>query len=385
MAFSDAENASGKNVEESNLHNSPGEKILDIQSLAGLEDEDRGAQDRKMLRIIRSGITTDEELAYIAENYFAMEGDDRTRLIYRLKPEYAPEVIDFLKVAAIDTDVEPALAVAGFARRIELEAVAAVLALLLKHHDKSVRQAARQVVFELRDAGLAIDLDGDDKNKEETLWWEEDMPLHKIAFWTREGEAKVGGVMTRKRSDGNLALFGVLVDPSGKGIRDAIYTPSISEAEFEEHFLAPGRDDIMCWEGTPRDLEEIVRFGYELGGAIPLAFYQGKFLMGKAAYEFDDLDLYVCQKCSQPLEKETMDRLINHASIETLGSADFVCRECYERHYAPKMDDCYSDAQWDEEFDGHMQCFNCPWMEECMGHQDELIGGDDDDDYLCAG
>ncbi len=331
------------------------------------------AVDKDFLAAIRRGINSDEELEFIAIRYYALSAEERANLISSLAGGNPVNIISFLRLAAIDPELDPCLAVARIAEGLGTEECAPVFALLLNHENADVRKAARKAVFHLREEGLAIDLESDRPSEAaEPYWWADELPVHSIIFWAKEGQGKVGCVIARIRPDGALAVFGVLVDPIVKGIRDAFYAPEIDIARFEKTFRKPV-DNVLNWEGTFIDLDEIIRFGHEIstrnGGQIPLAFYQGKFLMGETAEEFDELDLYTCQKCGSPLDPQTENNLKNTWDVEYLPTSEFLCSKCYDDEIHPSP--CRRITGVD--YDNKAMCSTCPLRDECENIRYDLV------------
>jgi hypothetical protein len=320
-----------------------------------------------ILSLARSGIDTDEKLQYVATTYYRMSGAQRTQVLARFSGKESIEILNFLKLAAIDPEVAPCLQAARIAKGIADEKIAPVFALLLTHPDKSVRMAARRGIFELRSKGLALRLEAEEHAKDSEAWWKSALPLHKVVFWTKGGDGKIGVIIARKRPDGDLAAFGVLVDPVSDGIRDAMYAPAISEKRFEESLATSPDDSIHTWTGSEKELIEVVRFGYEIsasrGGSIPLAFNQGKFLLGDAAVIFEDFDVYKCRSCGADLEFGAEDNLRNSWHIEKLPDSEFLCNGCRAIAYpdAPAADAKLMLLPCSRK----SGCRNCPRLAEC--------------------
>ena len=137
-----------------------------------------------LLPAVRCGISCDEDLAYITASYYALPLEGRLALLSSLADEPGPELLDFLAIAALDEKVAPCLEIASVLSDIVSEKAARVLRILLSHADKSVRQAAREVLFALRGKGLALALNNEEPRPESDLpWWTAKCPIHKVVLW----------------------------------------------------------------------------------------------------------------------------------------------------------------------------------------------------------
>ena len=234
---------------------------------------------------------------------------------------------DESNAAAVVSAVVAALPQAGLPLLIELQSAAG----------KDLQKQIKRMLFDLRESGVAVPEEkpaapAPTPAAERQAETETDMPVYKslMSDVTEPGLALVA--IARRRPDGRLKVFTVLVDLWKRGIGQTAFRNDISKSSFDRFLQSQGAGRMRLKDASVADCRRLVargvRVAREFGTPLPFDFGSGRALLGDLDPDIAALkDLFLCSKCGQPLDAETIDRIRINAPYENMR-VETRCAEC---------------------------------------------------------
>ena len=245
---------------------------------------------------------TEEAAAHAA----AMESADRYLAMHDAAARFKEKALDFLDILARQSP-ENAAAAADAIGAVPLAAGASLLADLLTSADRSLQKLIKRVLFEMRKAGVEIPRDKTTEiggaPAEKT---DEELPLYRALMSEPSPAGIVLIVVARRRPNGRLKVFSVVVSLWKRGIDRAALRVDMSRSSFERFVTSQSSDRMKLRQTSLDECRHMIARGLrvtkELGTPVPFDFGLGKPLLGGLDGDVEKVgNPFRCSRCGAEL------------------------------------------------------------------------------------
>jgi hypothetical protein len=203
---------------------------------------------------------------------------------------------------------------------------------------RDFQRVLRRMLYELKEAGVEVpeekaeEPEGAPAGKQTE---DEGLPLFRAMMSEPSPQGLVLVTIARRRSNGRLKVFSVVVDPWKRGIHQAGLRLDMSRSAFDRFVEGQSGSRVKMRQTSVEECRKIVargvRVAQEFGVALPYDFGIGRSLIGNLDEEITEIaHPFPCSRCGAPLDEETVERIRAAAPYEHMP-VETRCESCREK------------------------------------------------------
>jgi len=267
-----------------------------------------------------------------------MDAADRYLAMHDGAMQFKEKALGFLDILARQSP-ENAAAATGAIGALPLAAGAPLLADLLTSADRSLQKLIKRILFDMRKAGVEVPRD---KTAEigvgPTEKADGELPLYRALMSDPSPEGVVLVIVARRRPNGRLKVFSVIVSLWKRGIDRAALRVNMSRSSFERFITSQSSERMKLHQTSLEECRHMIARGLrvtkELGAPVPLDFGLGKPLLGDVDRDVEKIgNPFQCARCGAELDEATAAKIRELASYDNM-MPETRCAAC--RAAAPK-------------------------------------------------